>query len=166
MKQPTLINTELIAAVRERFQLDWNGVHGAPHWARVRVNGLMLAPLTNAGTDVIELFAFFHDSCRENDYEDPDHGLRAAEFAASMRNRIFYIDDAGFKLLRRACETHSNGQLQADPTVQTCWDADRLDLWRVQITPDPKRLATTAARSSQLYNLAKRRSRQWLLNAR
>jgi hypothetical protein len=59
MKQPTLINTELIAAVRERFQLDWNGVHGAPHWARVRVNGLMLAPLTNARTDVMSYLHFF-----------------------------------------------------------------------------------------------------------
>ena len=158
MQNPTLINSELIAAVREKFALDWNGVHGAPHWARVRINGLSLAPLTNARTDVIELFSFFHDSCRENDYEDPDHGQRAADFASGLRNRVFNIDDSGFTLLLKACETHSAGKLQEDPTVQTCWDADRLDLWRVGITPDPKRLATTAARNPKIYKAAKKRS--------
>jgi len=34
----SLLTSDLIAAVRERFALDWNGIHGVPHWARVRVN--------------------------------------------------------------------------------------------------------------------------------
>jgi hypothetical protein len=32
-------------------------------------------------------------------------------------------------------------------TLQACWDADRLDLGRVGITPQPHRLCTDAARS-------------------
>ena len=40
----------------------------------------------------------------------------------------------------------------SDPRVQVCWDADRLDLWRVWITPDKKRLATQAALSMCIFD--------------
>jgi uncharacterized protein len=39
------------------------------------------------------------------------------------------------------------GHLEGDATLQACWDADRLDLGRVGITPSPRRLCTDAARS-------------------
>jgi hypothetical protein len=29
--------------IRNQFALNWRGLHGAPHWARVRQNGLRLA---------------------------------------------------------------------------------------------------------------------------
>lgn len=46
----------------------------------------------------------------------------------------------------------------ADITVQTCWDADRLDLGRVGIRPDPDRLCTSAAKESDLLEWAYARS--------
>ena len=158
---PSILNRNLVTAVRERFGLDWHGIHGVPHWARVRVNGLAIAAHTGARTDVIELFSFLHDSCRANDGHDPAHGLRAVDFAAELRGSVFDVDDAGFALLTEACATHSDGHMEADPTVQACWDADRLDLWRVWITPDPRRLATQAARSRPVFQEAKRRSLFW-----
>jgi hypothetical protein len=33
-----------------------------------------------------------------------------------------------------------------DVTIQTCWDADRLDLGRVGIRPDPARMGTEAGK--------------------
>jgi hypothetical protein len=30
-------------------------------------------------------------------------------------------------------DNHTNGAVDADPTVQTCWDTDRLDLSRLEI---------------------------------
>jgi uncharacterized protein len=36
-------------------------------------------------------------------------------------------------------------------TVQTCWDADRLDLGRVGIKPDPKRLFTEEGKKMAKY---------------
>ena len=30
----------------------------------------------------------------------------------------------------------------SNPTIDACFDSDRLDLWRVGIIPDPDRLAT------------------------
>jgi uncharacterized protein len=50
-------------------------------------------------------------------------------------------------LLGFACEEHTNGGVAPDPTVGACWDADRLNLWRVGIRPDPRLLTTGAARS-------------------
>lgn len=155
------VTPQLVAAVRSRFKLAWGGIHGAPHWARVRLNGLAIAARNGARRDVVELFAFLHDSCRENDGHDPRHGPRAVEFARSLRNRVFEIDDAGFDLLAHACSTHSDGHREGDPTVQACWDADRLDLWRVWIDTDPRRLATRAAREPALFAAARRRSVAW-----
>jgi uncharacterized protein len=49
--------------------------------------------------------------------------------------------------------------MAADITIQTCWDADRLDLGRVGIVPDPARLCTVAARDPDLIRWAIERSR-------
>ncbi|MEN1958120.1 hypothetical protein [Luteimonas changyuni] len=32
-----------MAHLRKEFRLDWNGIHGAAHWARVRFHGVSLA---------------------------------------------------------------------------------------------------------------------------
>ena len=36
----SLITQGLVAVLRQEFRLDWGGIHGAAHWARVRRNGL------------------------------------------------------------------------------------------------------------------------------
>ena len=38
------IRLEVIRTVRRQFRLDWRGIHGVPHWARVRWNWLAMAP--------------------------------------------------------------------------------------------------------------------------
>ena len=80
---PFMLTRPLIAHLRKHFALDWQGIHGAPHWARVRANGLRLAEITGAHQAVVELFAFLHDSCRLDEYEDPGHGGRAAAWPAT-----------------------------------------------------------------------------------
>ena len=37
-----------------------------------------------------------------------------------------------------ACEWHTHQIHHEDPIIGICWDADRLDLGRVGIKPDPK----------------------------
>jgi uncharacterized protein len=59
-------------------------------------------------------------------------------------------------LLYHACAFHTDGLTDGDPTVQTCWDADRLDLPRAGIHPSPERLCTPAAQ--QLIGWAADRS--------
>ena len=51
---------------------------------------------------------------------------------------------------------HTEGYLDGDITVQTCWDADRLDLGRVGIVPQPEKLCTEGARDPDLFKWAVR----------
>ena len=153
-----MITRELIKTIRAQFALDWHGIHGAPHWARVHENGLRLAESTGANIAVVRLFAFLHDSRRTNDGYDPMHGTRGAQFAVQLRGRMFELQDAELKLLVAACRGHSDGLIEADVTVQTCWDADRLDLGRVGIEPHPAKLCTSAARDPALIAWAYERS--------
>ena len=158
--------TKLINYLKDSFVLDWHGIHGAAHWARVRLNGLRLAELEayqNPRLDVIELFAFLHDHKRLNDGHDPDHGPRAAKASRFLNGDLFYLDDEGFALLDQAMTGHSDGYTQADITVQICWDADRLDLGRVGILPDPKYLCTESAKRDEILQAAFARSKQAIL---
>ena len=143
---PRLITPALVACLRQTFRLEWQGLHGAAHWARVRRNGLHLAQLNGANSRVVEYFAVLHDACRESDGHDAMHGPRAADFACTIRARHIHLDGGEFSLLIDAIAGHTHGHDHDDVTVRTCWDADRLDLARVGITPDPLRLCTAAAR--------------------
>ena len=159
MSQP-VISKALIAALRREFALDWHGIHGAGHWARVRRNGLQLSPVTGAVPRVVEIFAVLHDVKRRHDGFDPTHGERAAEFAQSLRGTLLHLDDRDFDLLVTACTGHSSGSTAGDPTVLTCWDADRLDLGRVGVVPKASRLCTSAARDPRIIASALARSRR------
>ncbi len=160
---PRILSRDLIARVRDEFQLDWRGIHGVPHWTRVRYNGLRLARSTGADPRVVELFAFLHDVRREHDGHDREHGSRAAALARELEGRFFQLDRPAMRLLEIACRDHSDGQTRADPTVQTCWDADRLDLGRVGTRPAPRYLCTEAARAPLMIEEAYRRSvARWL----
>lgn len=154
----TVIDPDLIRIIRRQFALEWDGIHGVRHWARVRENGLRLAEATGASTNVIELFAFLHDARRLNDGNDPGHGSRAAEFARTLARSAFDLAAPDLELLVAACRSHSDGLGDGDITVLTCWDADRLDLGRVGIVPHPDRLCTAAARDPGLIQWAYRRS--------
>jgi uncharacterized protein len=148
----------LIQFLKGHFVLDWGGIHGASHWARVRENGLRLASSTGANVRVIEAFAFIHDSCRQNDGRDPDHGRRAAGLARELCGTLLDLAPAELALLETACASHSDGHTTGDITVCTCWDADRLDLGRVGIRPQAARLCTPAARDPAFIDWAYRRS--------
>ena len=123
-----ILTRPLVTLLRTTFRLDWHGIHGAPHWPRVRATGLRLAPHTGANPEVVEWFAFLHDVRRLDDGIDELHGARAAEFAFTLRGDLLKLSDADFERLHYACSHHSNGLTEAHVTVQTCWDANRLDL--------------------------------------
>lgn len=144
----------VLNAILEDYALPLDGDHGVAHWARVLENGLRLAEETQASVEVVSLFAVLHDSRRINEFGDPDHGPRAAAFAAKLRGRVFELEDDDFRLLCRACEGHTHERTHPDVTIQTCWDSDRLDLGRVGITPYPSRLCTEVARRPETIKWA------------
>ena len=102
----------------------------------------------DAGADVtvVRLFALFHDSRRENECRDPGHGERGARYAALLRGSAYDLSDDLFEKLQYACTWHTDQEHHDDPTIGTCWDADRLDLGRVGIIPEPSFMSTGFAR--------------------
>jgi len=133
----------------ENFQLR-DTCHGPTHWEQVQTFGLAIARENGASREFIRLFAVLHDSCRENESIDPDHGLRAANRAKELRGKLFDLDDSMFEKLVICCRDHAKGQTSTDLEIGTCWDADRLDLPRVCITPDERYLSTEVAKRMRL----------------
>jgi len=117
-------------------------LHGISHWERVERNGLLLTT-PECDVTVIRLFAYLHDSCRENDGYDEEHGPRAAKMIEGLRKTLLKgLTDEQFELLQEACCLHTSTHRTGNPTIDACFDADRLDLGRVGITPDPEKMAT------------------------
>lgn len=121
--------------------------HGEEHWRCVAATGLELAAATDgADRALVFCFGLLHDTRRENEAIDPRHGSRAADFAAELRGEdALRLEESRFRSLVTALRLHSDGRVSANPTIGTCWDADRLHLPRVSIEPDPRLLSTSAA---------------------
>lgn len=141
-----------------------NTIHGLDHWNQVEANGLLLARKTGADEIVVRLFSFFHDSRRFDDGYDPEHGPRAAAFLTECRGELFDLDDARFDLLHHACYNHTTEHASGDKTIDTCYDADRLDLGRVGIQPKPQKMATEAGSLlvKKSANVPLSQMREWL----
>jgi uncharacterized protein len=141
----TYDRTGLIALIKSEFKLDWDGIHGANHWARVLHHGKTIGELRQADLLVVELFGFLHDSCRLNDGRDPQHGQRAADFAHGIHGDFYQLSPRQLDTLCFAMQHHSGGEVSTNATIQTCWDSDRLDLGRVGIKPSAQYISEEAA---------------------
>ena len=138
------IQDERIKRVREYVLQDprEGGFHGIDHWDRVYANGQLLMAC-KVNRLVVGLFAYLHDFCREDDGDDLQHGPRAAKFIDTVRDTLLKdVCDEDLHLLKEACRLHTVADRTGNPTIDACFDADRLDLGRVGIVPDPARLAT------------------------
>ena len=151
----TRIVHKALAVVRPQFRLHFEGgIHGLSHWSRVWFHGRALATSLDVDPAAPAWFAFLHDSQRHNDGHDPAHGARAADFSVRLHSQgvIDKLDAPAFERLCEAMRLHSDGHT----TVLACWDADRLDLARVGIQPQPQRLCTGVARDALTIGAAMR----------
>lgn len=106
--------------------------------------------------DVINAFAYLHDVERYDNGRDLQHGERAARVIDSIRHDLLgALSDTQIEKLKRACKQHTTTTKTGDVTIDICFDADRLDLYRVGIKPDPDRMATEAGRRLVLDNIRK-----------
>lgn len=121
--------------------------HGLDHWWRVWKTALILgAGDDNVDMEVVAMYALFHDSMRLNDGADRAHGMRGFRLWEQYKARDTHIE-AIFshrqeELLFEACAEHSEGLRSTTPTIAVCWDADRLDLHRKGVWPDPRFMST------------------------
>lgn len=144
--EPATLSDEDWASVRRYahsiFACGSHSIHGPAHWNRVEEKGLELARESGADQTVVRLFSILHDMCRLNDDEDPGHGPRAADMLGTLVGILFTIDPDPLVLLEQAIRHHTEGFTSPDPTIGTCWDADRLDLPRVGKKPDARYMST------------------------
>jgi uncharacterized protein len=155
----SIVTEEFFDHLVKAHKLGHDGFHGKDHWLRVLNNAREIAAATGANLRVVELFAVLHDSQRQNENYDPEHGTRAADYANTLRGIWFEADDAEMALLIEACRYHSDGHTGSDVTVQTCWDADRLDLGRVGVRPDARYMCTSYAKRPEVVEAAYVRSK-------
>jgi uncharacterized protein len=141
----------LLAAVRARAPRFDSEQHGDSHWQCVAHTGADLArAVPGADRLVVFLFGLLHDSLRENDDWDPGHGARAAAFTRELAaSGLLPLEGDRLAALCDACERHTDGETTDDPTIGVCWDADRLNLWRIGTTPQPDYLSTAPARRDE-----------------
>ena len=141
-----------IEAIKQFALKDWElgETHGLPHWQRVERNGIILAT-SEVNITVVRLFAYLYDV---------EHGKRAANMINGIRHTLLKrLTDNEFELLSKACELHTTTLRTGNSTIDTCFDADRLDLERVGIIPYPNKMATSkgeyyAKNLSEFYDLA------------
>jgi uncharacterized protein len=150
-----MIDVEMVLAGAWKRDSAW---HGEEHWRCVVASGLALADaLAGCDREVVFCFALLHDTRRENEHRDPDHGPRATAYASELAAAgALGLEAARLALLCGAIELHSNGLVSDDPAIGACWDADRLHLPRVGIASDPELFSTPAALGSAPLEAAER----------
>src|SRR5262245_5469316 len=146
----------LVSVVLDRATHKGSIIHGEAHWKCVAQTGLELCrEVESADRIVVFLFGLLHDSQRLNDGSDRAHGIRAAAFIGQIRDDYLRLSEEQLTLLTKACAEHADGFTSNDPTIGVCWDADRLNLWRLGIQPQPHLLSTDAARQPAVIQRAK-----------
>lgn len=122
--------------VTDQFSLNLNSDHGVDHWGRVEEVGVYLAQKVGADVELIRLFALLHDSQRQCEGYDPEHGLRASEYVQKLSECGFLmLDQSRLRRLMFACGYHNDQKVRSDDvTINICWDSDRVDLVRVGLS--------------------------------
>lgn len=141
----------------ERSKIDLDSIHGFKHWENVERIGRYLSEINEADKKIVRYFAYLHDSRRRNDGPDPKHGKKGAKYASKLyKDGLIDLRPEQYEKLIYAIEHHSNLMASSDDiTIQTCWDSDRLDLWRLNIAPNQEFLYTDKAKQYDTIKYAK-----------
>ncbi len=144
---------DILSLVEKEFRLGSDSIHGKRHWDHVWEFGQAIGKNNGADLTVVYLFSYLHDSKRVDESDDDGHGERAAVFVQELfAKRMLDVSGKQLGQLIFACRFHDKPCSRSDDvSIQTCWDADRLDLPRVGIKVDPTRLSTKEA--VQLFRL-------------
>lgn len=154
----------LRALAIKHTKMNVNSIHGVSHWDRVADNADSLET-SDVDVLVVKAFAYIHDVERENENNDPQHGLRAARFVDEIRStELDFLTDREIRQLKEACRLHTSTWRTKDATENACFDADRLDLGRVGITPNPDKMATVQGRIIAEKMMEANPEEDWLLN--
>ena len=142
---------DILDLIIRDLKINLYGYHGIKHWERVYKNTKILADHYKIESEVFELFSILHDSKREDEYRDEEHGLRASLFTKQLLEKgLIVLNSEDSNRLLFACKNHTikdrHNSLCKDLIVQICFDSDKLDLGRVGIVPDARKMLTSRAK--------------------
>jgi uncharacterized protein len=130
--------------------------HGEAHWRAVAAIGLDITELRpGVSRDIVLAFGLLHDCRRFDEDDDPGHGARAAEVIQQSTAAQNLLGADGRETLARACQGHTHERRSDDPTIGTCWDADRFNLLRLDMTLRPEFLSGSWT-ESEVHHLSLR----------
>lgn len=143
----------MIGKIASLLKISPDSIHGIGHWQRVEKIGHYISDRNGADKKIISAFAYLHDIGRTVEYDEAGHGKRSADIA--VRHFTFKelgLNEGQYEKLLIAISLHDIADARSsDLTIQTCWDADRLDLLRVHIMPDKNLLYTDVAKSDETF---------------
>lgn len=158
---------DLVRIIGDFFSDPNESIHGLHHWLRVLANGFEISKHNGANKKIITCFAFFHDIKRERENKDPEHGPRGSIAFLSLKYKVNLTRDEIYKVVE-ACHGHTNELYHDDVDISTCWDSDRLDLYRVGIIPDSQYLNQEISKEKEFINEAINRSikdeEEWMVD--
>lgn len=141
---PQALIEQVLPAVRICAPLADSYLHGERHWCAVAQAGARLCAATPAADPVVvRLFALFHDAARRDEGTDRGHGRRALPLVHQLATPL--LSAGQLELLVSAIAEHETPTVSDNSTIGVCWDSDRLNLWRVGFSPDPRYLSSRAA---------------------
>ncbi len=156
-----IIPKKILKEIIDNFYLDLdNGVHGIDHWTRVLINGIQLSERNkNINKNIIIAFAFFHDIKRTVEDKEPEHGYNGGRYLLKYKYKINLTKEE-LNTCYEACVDHTNVKNHTDINIGACWDADRLDLYRVGVMPDLDYLNLEESKNKELIKETTARSWQ------
>lgn len=143
-----VLRRDVLDHLQGLFRLEWQGIHGLPHWVRLMQYGMRIAEREGGDPWVVAWFAILHDHQRWDDGDDRHHGPRAADAMVDVQ-ALGWFDDLNptqIDLITEAVRHHSDGWIHSNPSIGACWDGDRLDLVRLGIAPSIGLLSTNTAK--------------------
>ncbi len=143
-----MITDDVIAFALSTTGCYHKGHHHLRHWVRVHQFGNLIGLAEGADMEVVSYFAFLHDAARNDDTHDRLHGQRMANLLKQRDSLLENLTKSQRSILITAIAGHSAGTTSSEPTIGTCWDADRMDLSRLGITPAVDLMSTDTGKAA------------------
>lgn len=142
---------------QQKLQIPIDSIHGYNHWKNVEKIGHYIADRNGADKKIISAFAFLHDIGKTVQFAEPGHGEKSVKIIKEIfKKEYLELNDEQYVKLLEAVSKHDKSDAKSDDiTIQTCWDADRLDLPRVYILPDKNLLYTEVGKSEETFDYFK-----------
>ncbi len=135
---------EIEIIVSSECPIPTNKIHGIKHLRRVAYWAGRFAKLEDVCIKAAIIGGFLHDCARENDFDGNSHAHKSADLARRIITK--YWTDVDVDKIYSAIYHHADGFTTSDPLIGCIWDADRITLTRLGITPNPELLSTNGAR--------------------